>query len=117
MAATSSAGISPCGSSPGPDCCPSAVRASHSARFRVVKDKSPRCLPGRRGTKVHMEIEVVVEIPKGTRNKYEADHETGSIWLDRMLFTATRYPEDYGYVPETLARDGDPLDALVVLEE
>jgi inorganic pyrophosphatase len=64
-----------------------------------------------------MEIEVVIEIPKGTRNKYEADHETGAIWLDRMLFTATRYPEDYGYVPQTLARDGDPLDALVVLEE
>ncbi|HEX6394602.1 MAG TPA: inorganic diphosphatase [Acidimicrobiales bacterium] len=63
-----------------------------------------------------MEIEVVVEIPKGTRNKYEAD-ETGAIWLDRLLFTSTRYPEDYGYVPETLADDGDPVDALVVLEE
>jgi inorganic pyrophosphatase len=63
-----------------------------------------------------MEIEVVVEIPKGTRNKYEVD-ERGIIWLDRMLFTATRYPEDYGYVPETLADDGDPLDAMVLLEE
>jgi inorganic pyrophosphatase len=64
-----------------------------------------------------MEIEVVVEIPKGTRNKYEADHDTGAIWLDRMLFTSTRYPEDYGYVPLTLAEDDDPLDALVLLEE
>jgi inorganic pyrophosphatase len=64
-----------------------------------------------------MEIEVIIEIPKGTRNKYEADHETGAIWLDRMLFTATRYPEDYGYVPHTLAEDGDPLDVLVLLEE
>jgi inorganic pyrophosphatase len=64
-----------------------------------------------------MEVEVVVEIPKGTRNKYEVDHETGKIWLDRMLFTATRYPEDYGFIPETLAEDGDPLDALVLLEE
>jgi inorganic pyrophosphatase len=63
-----------------------------------------------------MEIEVVVEIPKGTRNKYEAS-EDGTIWLDRMLFTATRYPEDYGYIPQTLALDGDPLDALVLLEE
>ena len=63
-----------------------------------------------------MDIEVVVEIPKGTRNKYEAD-EHGIIWLDRMLFTATRYPEDYGYVPLTLTEDGDPLDALLVLEE
>jgi inorganic pyrophosphatase len=63
-----------------------------------------------------MEIEVVVEIPKGTRNKYEVDKQ-GIIWLDRMLFTATRYPEDYGFVPETLADDDDPLDALVLLEE
>ncbi len=59
---------------------------------------------------------MVVEIPKGTRNKYEAD-EHGNIWLDRMLFTATRYPEDYGHVPGTLAEDGDPLDAMVLLEE
>jgi len=64
-----------------------------------------------------MDIEVVVEIPKGTRNKYEIDHHTGEIWLDRMLFTSTRYPTDYGFVPETLARDGDPLDVLVRLEE
>ena len=63
-----------------------------------------------------MEIEIVVEIPKGTRNKYEAD-EDGRIWLDRMLFTSTRYPEDYGYVPKTLAEDGDPVDALVILDE
>ena len=63
-----------------------------------------------------MEIEVVVEIPKGTRNKYEAAPD-GSIWLDRMLFTSTRYPEDYGYVPGTLSEDGDPMDAMVVLEE
>ena len=60
---------------------------------------------------------MIVEIPKGTRNKYEADHATGAIWLDRMLFTATRYPADYGFVPHTLAEDGDPLDALVMLEE
>lgn len=64
-----------------------------------------------------MDVEVVVEIPKGTRNKYEADHQTGQIWLDRMLFTATRYPEDYGYIPGTLSGDGDPLDAMVFLEE
>ena len=63
-----------------------------------------------------MEIEVVVEIPKGSRNKYESDDE-GRIWLDRTLFTATSYPEDYGYVAGTLAADGDPLDALVLLSE
>lgn len=64
-----------------------------------------------------MDIEVIVEIPKGTRNKYETDHESGEIWLDRMLFTATRYPEDYGFIRDTLAEDGDPLDAMVLLEE
>ena len=64
-----------------------------------------------------MEIEVVIEIPKGSRNKYEADHDTDDIWLDRMLFTATMYPTDYGYFPRTLGEDGDPLDAMVLLEE
>src|SRR6266542_1840778 len=64
-----------------------------------------------------VEIEVIIEIPKGSRNKYEVDHETGEIWLDRMLFTATQYPTDYGFVPDTLAEDGDPLDVLVLLDE
>jgi inorganic pyrophosphatase len=64
-----------------------------------------------------MDIEVVVEIPKGSRNKYEMDHDTHAIWLDRMLFTATQYPADYGFVPHTLAEDGDPLDAMVLLDE
>ena len=64
-----------------------------------------------------MEFDVVIEIPKGTRNKYEMDHESGRIRLDRMLFTSTRYPADYGYIEDTLADDGDPLDALVILEE
>ncbi len=62
-------------------------------------------------------FDVVVEIPKGQRNKYEVDHTTGRIWLDRTLFTATRYPADYGYIEGTLGLDGDPLDALVLLEE
>ena len=57
-------------------------------------------------------VTVVVEIPGGSRNKYEMDHETGSIYLDRMLFTATRYPADYGFIEGTLGQDGDPLDAL-----
>ena len=64
-----------------------------------------------------MEFDVLIEIPKGQRNKYEMDHETGRIRLDRMLFTSTRYPADYGYIENTLADDGDPLDALVLLEE
>ena len=60
---------------------------------------------------------MIIEIPRGSRNKYEMDHETGVIWLDRELFTATRYPADYGFVPETLAEDGDPLDVLVLVDE
>jgi inorganic pyrophosphatase len=65
----------------------------------------------------NVEFEVVIEIPKGQRNKYEMDHETGRIRLDRMLFTSTRYPADYGFIEDTLADDGDPLDALVLLDE
>ena len=64
-----------------------------------------------------MQFDVTIEIPKGQRNKYEVDHESGRIRLDRMLFTSTRYPSDYGFVENTLADDGDPLDALVLLEE
>ena len=64
-----------------------------------------------------MEFEVIIEIPRGQRNKYEMDHVTGRIRLDRMLFTSTRYPSDYGFIEDTLADDGDPLDALVLLEE
>eukprot|EP01037_Dinobryon_pediforme_P009851 gene9851-9917_t len=64
-----------------------------------------------------MIFDVMIEIPAGSRNKYEVDHRTGEIRLDRMLFTATRFPHDYGYVKNTLSLDGDPLDALVMLDE
>ena len=64
-----------------------------------------------------MEFDVTIEIPKGSRNKYEVDHETGRIRLDRRLFTSTSYPADYGFVENTLGEDGDPLDALVILDE
>lgn len=64
-----------------------------------------------------MEFDVIIEIPTGSRNKYEIDHESGRIRLDRMLFTATRYPHDYGFVDDTLGLDGDPLDALVIVQE
>ena len=60
---------------------------------------------------------VVIEIPGGSRNKYEMDAATGQIYLDRMLFTATRYPADYGFIEGTLGGDGDPLDALVFVGE
>jgi inorganic pyrophosphatase len=64
-----------------------------------------------------MIFDVVIEIPAGSRNKYEIDHKTGEIRLDRMLFTSTRYPYDYGFVKDSLSLDGDPLDALVLLDE
>ena len=60
---------------------------------------------------------VFVEIPGGSRNKYEWDVELGAIVLDRRLFTSVSYPSDYGYVEGTLAEDGDPLDALVLVSD
>ena len=62
-------------------------------------------------------LEVLIEIPKGSRNKYEFDKKRRLIKLDRMLFSSVHYPSDYGYFPETLALDGDPLDALVLVGE
>ena len=59
----------------------------------------------------------VVEIPKGSRNKYEYDPELGAIKLDRFLFSSMVYPTDYGFIPDTLAEDGDPLDAMVTVSE
>ena len=62
-------------------------------------------------------IDVVIEIPRGSRNKYELDHRTGHIRLDRRLFSATTYPAEYGFIPDTLSEDGDPLDVLVLTED
>ena len=64
-----------------------------------------------------MEFDVVIEIPGGSKNKYEVDHKSGRIRLDRTLFTSTRYPYDYGFIDDTLGLDGDPLDAMVLLSE
>ncbi|MGI8760978.1 MAG: inorganic diphosphatase [Jatrophihabitantaceae bacterium] len=63
-----------------------------------------------------MEFDVLIEIPRGSRNKYEVDHDSGRMRLDRTLFTSTQYPADYGYIEDTLGLDGDPLDALVLLQ-
>ena len=59
----------------------------------------------------------VVEIEKGSKNKYELDKETGSIILDRILYTSTHYPANYGFIPRTFADDGDPLDVLILCSE
>ncbi|MDR1710920.1 MAG: inorganic diphosphatase [Propionibacteriaceae bacterium] len=64
-----------------------------------------------------LHFDVTIEIPKGTKNKYEMDHHTGRIRLDRTLFTATQYPNDYGFIEGTLGQDGDPLDAMVLVPE
>ncbi|GGF28886.1 inorganic diphosphatase [Subtercola lobariae] len=60
--------------------------------------------------------DAIIEIPKGSRNKYEVDHETGRVYLDRVLFTSFVYPTDYGFFENTLGLDGDPVDVLVLLE-
>jgi inorganic pyrophosphatase len=62
-------------------------------------------------------VTVVVEIPKGSRNKYEYDQKRKALKFDRMLFSAVHYPSDYGFIIDTLAQDGDPLDALVLVWE
>ena len=64
-----------------------------------------------------LELNCVVEIPKGSRNKYEYDAELGAIKLDRFISASVVYPTDYGFVPQTLAVDGDPLDVLVCVSE
>ncbi len=62
-------------------------------------------------------VEVFVEIPQGSRNKYEYDKARRLFVLDRVLYSSVHYPTDYGFVPDTLAADGDPLDALVIVNE
>ena len=62
-------------------------------------------------------FEALIEIPKGSKAKYELDKETGILKLDRVLYTSTVYPANYGFIPRTLAEDGDPLDVLVLTNE
>jgi len=69
------------------------------------------------GRHIPDEITVVVEIPFGTRNKYELDKNTGLIRLDRVLYSSMHYPGDYGFIPRTLYRDGDPTDVVVLVKE
>ncbi len=63
------------------------------------------------------EFEAVIEIPKGSKCKYELDKYTGLLKLDRILYTSTHYPANYGFIPRTYADDGDPLDVLVLCSE
>src|SRR5262245_7212985 len=86
---------------------------------RAIKDAnmSLRFLDVSPGANVPAVINVIVEIPKGRRSKFEVDKATGLLKLDRYLYSSLMYPGDYGFVPQTLAEDGDPLDALVMVNE
>nr|WP_218885722.1 inorganic diphosphatase [Kineococcus aurantiacus] len=84
---------------------------------RTDDRRGPQAPVERSHVSTPVEFDATIEIPKGQRNKYEVDHATGRIRLDRMLFTSTRYPHDYGFIEGTLGEDGDPLDVLVILEE
>jgi len=68
-------------------------------------------------TSIATAFPVIIEIPKGSKNKYELDKETGLLRLDRVLYSAVHYPADYGFIPRTYCDDGDPLDALVLSQE
>ena len=66
---------------------------------------------------IEKEFPVLIEVPKGSKNKYELDKETGFLRLDRVLYSAVHYPANYGFIPRTYCDDGDPLDALVLGQE
>lgn len=80
----------------------SAARAEPRRRARGAADES---------------VDVFIEIPRGSRTKYELDRSSGHIRLDRVLFSSVHYPADYGFVMDTVGGDGDPLDAVVIVEE
>jgi inorganic pyrophosphatase len=68
-------------------------------------------------TKISTRFPVVIEVPKGSKNKYELDKDSGFLRLDRVLYSAVHYPANYGFIPRTFCDDGDPLDALVLMQE
>ena len=86
-----------------------------------ARKEARRCTPGTTPTSttalIATAFPVIVEIPKGSTNKYELDKETGLLRLDRVLYSAVYYPADYGFIPRTYCDDGDPLDALVLGQE
>ena len=70
-----------------------------------------------RGGRADGWVEATIEIPRGSRNKYEYDHQRGVFRLDRVLYSSVHYPTDYGFIAGTLSGDGDPLDVLVIVDE
>src|SRR6516164_11837522 len=93
------------------------IPADRIAQLAGVSEPVPTGPPGAATDEDPDALDVVIEVPRGSRNKYEFDHDRRVLHLDRRLFSATVYPADYGFIPDTLAEDGDPLDALVLLEE
>ena len=69
------------------------------------------------GERIEAHFPVVIEIPRGSKLKYEVDKRTGMLMLDRVLYSSVHYPANYGFIPQTLAGDGDPLDVLVLMQE
>jgi inorganic pyrophosphatase len=69
------------------------------------------------GDHIEQDFRCIIEIPKGSKIKYELDKTTGLLWLDRVLHSAVHYPANYGFLPQTLCEDGDPLDVLVLGQE
>jgi inorganic pyrophosphatase len=94
---------------PLPAFAPATERPAMLARMDFM-DVSP-------GTDLPRVVHAIVEIPKGRRTKFEVDKKTGLIRLDRYLYSSSHYPGDYGFIPQTLAEDGDPLDVLVMVNE
>ncbi len=96
-------------------------RSAHHERWTVPPDRVSSMHPWHDTyvdeTVIANAFPVVVEIPKGSKNKYELDKETGLLRLDRVLYSAVYYPADYGFIPRTYCDDGDPLDALVLGQE
>ncbi|MEM9021196.1 MAG: inorganic diphosphatase [Planctomycetota bacterium] len=70
-----------------------------------------------RGNHPPQDINAIIEIPKGRRSKFEVDKQTGLLKLDRYLYASAHYPGDYGFIPQTLAEDGDPLDVIIMVNE
>ena len=93
------------------------VASKKSAVNKAVMPPARNLLTLSPGRKPPAEIAVIVEIPLGSRNKYEFDPEYGLMRLDRPLYSPMHYPGDYGFIPGTLADDGDPLDVVVLMRE
>jgi inorganic pyrophosphatase len=93
----------------------------NSSEIRIITGDEPVCPPKvrkyRKPEDEDMVLTILIEIPKGSQNKYEWDKERKIIKFDRMLFSAVHYPSDYGFILDTLAEDTDPLDALVLVSE